>query len=280
MFFDEWNVLVVDDEPDVLSVTKLALRDVEVYGLPVRLHAAGSKAEAISLLNGPLMLSGLNERGAAVALVDVVMESDYAGLELCQYIREQLRDNAIQIYVRTGQPGVAPEREVIDKYDISGYFTKVEATQEKLYTLVKSGVRQWFSTFYAKLIADLTYRAASHCHNREELMSAIGPTDAFPDDGQINGLVFENGKTVLSDRTLDQLVAAHDRLEKVAPYLTTPEGHKLVVDGNMLMVRVYESPTTVDYYFVTESKMPMPPHLLDVTFKNGLTLATLWKIAS
>ena len=45
------------------------------------------------------------------------------------------------------------------------------------------------------------------------------------------------------------------------------------------MVRVYESETTADYYYVTQSKMPMPPHLLDVTFKSGLTLATLWKNA-
>src|SRR5690349_16385645 len=144
MFFDEWNVLVVDDEPDVLGVTKLALGDVEVYGLPVKLHMASSKAEAISLLNGSLVMPGLTERAAAVALIDVVMENDLAGLELCQYIREQLRDNAVQLFVRTGQPGIASERSVIDRYDISGYFTKVEATSEKLYTFVKSGIRQWF----------------------------------------------------------------------------------------------------------------------------------------
>lgn len=281
MFFDEWNVLVVDDELDVLSVTKLALGDVQVYGLPVRLHTARSKAEAISLLNGPLMVQGMNERAAAVALVDVVMENDLAGLELCQYIREQLRDNAIQLFVRTGQPGIASERSVIDRYDISGYFTKVEATSDKLYTFVKSGIRQWFSIFYSKAIADQTYRVASHSKTRQELLAAIMPEDTWPDDGtMVNGIVFDNGATVVSDRPLQMLLDARDRLEGVEPYLTTPEGHKLVVDGDMLMVRVYETSTTVDYFYVTQSKMPMPPHLLDVTFKSGLTLATLWKNAS
>jgi CheY-like chemotaxis protein len=53
MFFSEWNVLVVDDEPDVLSVTKLALRDVKVYGLPIKVHTAKSKADAIELLGKP-----------------------------------------------------------------------------------------------------------------------------------------------------------------------------------------------------------------------------------
>ena len=32
---------------------------------------------------------------------------------------------------------------VLDRYDINGYFTKVEATEDKLYSLVKSGVRQY-----------------------------------------------------------------------------------------------------------------------------------------
>jgi hypothetical protein len=36
MFFREWNVLIVDDEPDVLTVTRLALKDVTVFGLPLK----------------------------------------------------------------------------------------------------------------------------------------------------------------------------------------------------------------------------------------------------
>jgi hypothetical protein len=38
------------------------------------------------------------------------------------------------IYVRTGQPGLAPERDVIDRYDINGYFSKAETTEDKLYS--------------------------------------------------------------------------------------------------------------------------------------------------
>ena len=40
MFFHEWNILIVDDEPDVLTVTKLALKDVNVYGLPIKIFTA------------------------------------------------------------------------------------------------------------------------------------------------------------------------------------------------------------------------------------------------
>ena len=141
MFAKEITVLAVDDEPDVLSVTKLALRSMKVGGLPLNVYTATSKAEAIELLNGPL---GSQVRGIsriAVAFIDVVMETDHAGLELCQYIRETMGNKITQIYVRTGQPGVAPERAVIDRYDITGYLSKVEATEDKLYSLVRAGIR-------------------------------------------------------------------------------------------------------------------------------------------
>jgi CheY-like chemotaxis protein len=142
LWFPEWRVLVVDDDQDVLQITRLALKHIEVEGIPVKVYTAASKAEAIELLNTEFVdTTGLGI--LTVALVDVVMETDTAGLELCDYIRNTLNNSVAQIYVRTGQPGVAPERDVIDRYDITGYFTKVEATEDKLYTMVKSGVRQY-----------------------------------------------------------------------------------------------------------------------------------------
>jgi CheY-like chemotaxis protein len=141
MFMKHWNVLVVDDEPDVLAVSRLAMRDIEVDGTPIRLHTAASKREAIALLDTTLATG--SGPSLAVAFIDVVMETEQAGLELCQYIRETQRNSLTQLYIRTGQPGVAPERSVIDRYDINGYFTKAETTEDKLYSLVKAGVRQY-----------------------------------------------------------------------------------------------------------------------------------------
>src|SRR5689334_15989530 len=139
MFLKEWQILIVDDDPDVLAVSKLAMKKFEVYGVPLRIHTAASKAEAIELLK---QLTRLKHVIIAVAFIDVVMETDTAGLELCDYLRQTFENKVTQLYIRTGQPGVAPERSVIDKYDINGYFTKVEMTEDKLYTLVKSACRQ------------------------------------------------------------------------------------------------------------------------------------------
>ena len=85
MFQKEWEVLIVDDDPDVLAVSRLALRGVKVWGVPLKLHCCASMAEAIALCNTKAdFLPSL-----AVALVDVVMETDSAGLDLCRYVREE-----------------------------------------------------------------------------------------------------------------------------------------------------------------------------------------------
>jgi CheY-like chemotaxis protein len=141
MHLSEFHVVLVDDEPDVLEVSRLAMRHFKVYGLPIRLHTATSKAQAIEVLSG-LTLGRPDISMASVALIDVVMETDHAGLELCDHIREVMKNRTMQICVRTGQPGIAPERAVLDRYDIQGYLSKAEATEDKLYTVVKAGIRQ------------------------------------------------------------------------------------------------------------------------------------------
>ena len=281
MFFHEWNVLIVDDEPDVLTVTRLALKDVTVYGLPIKLYTARSKAEAISLLNTDLALAGSAEGTCAVAFVDVVMENDQAGLELCDHIRNAMGNYSTQLFIRTGQPGIAPERKVIDDYDISGYFTKMEMTEQKLYTLVKSGVRQWFSNWYARLTAQQTNDVVTRGASRAQLVEAIGFLgEEGPQPGEpVTGLVFEDS-LFLSDYQPAQLRALRDQLRQGQPVIQTPEGHSLTMDARgSLLVSIVETPTTSAYYYVAESDMVMPRPLLEVTFRSGLVLATLWKRA-
>src|SRR5205823_9173549 len=119
----------------------------------------------------------------AVVFIDVVMETDTAGLELCEYIRETLGRPAVQLFIRTGQPGIAPERAVIDRYDINGYFTKVEATEDKLYSLVKSGIRQYFFasfSFHLSHLLDLCIAAAGSRERMARIMN-IFPADAQAD---------------------------------------------------------------------------------------------------
>jgi CheY-like chemotaxis protein len=282
MFFNEWHILIVDDEPDVLAVTKLALKDVRVYGLPVVLHTAKSKAEAIAALNTTLTLAGAPEGRCAVALIDVVMETDQAGLDLCEHIRHTANNYSVQLFIRTGQPGLAPERKVIDDYDISGYFTKMELTEQKLYTLVKSGVRQWFSNWYARLIAEGTNAEVAAGATRSGLLAALGFVgEDGPQPGEpVTGMVFEDAVPV-SDYPLAQLRALRDSFKGQPATISTPEGHTLTTDAKGgVCVNIQPTASTAAFYYVAESPMVMPRPLLDITFQNGLVLATLWQRAT
>lgn len=131
-----WKVLVVDDEDSVHQITQLVLRNISFDNRPVELIEARSAAEASEIL----MQSG---RDIALALVDVVMETDDAGLQLIRQIREDMQNHITRIVLRTGQPGQAPEEKVIQQYDINDYKDKTELTGTKLKTLVYSALRSY-----------------------------------------------------------------------------------------------------------------------------------------
>ncbi|MBB6520160.1 HD domain-containing phosphohydrolase [Pseudoteredinibacter isoporae] len=132
---DPWKVLVVDDEPDIHTITELALSDFEYQNRGIELLHANSAAEAKEILQ--------REEDIGLILLDVVMESRDAGLLLVIWIREELKNKQVRIVLRTGQPGDAPERQVVRDYDINGYKEKSELTANKLYTVTCSSLRSY-----------------------------------------------------------------------------------------------------------------------------------------
>ncbi|XOV80589.1 MAG: EAL domain-containing protein [Aestuariibacter sp.] len=131
-----WNVLVVDDDEEIHSVTRLALSDLVLNGKNLTFHHAYSGAEALEFLKE-------NGDQIAVLLLDVVMESDDAGLQVAKKIREDLKLEEPRIILRTGQPGYAPEESVIKEYDINDYKTKTELTRSKLVTTIIASLRSY-----------------------------------------------------------------------------------------------------------------------------------------
>lgn len=130
-----WKVLLIDDDQDVHDVTCLVLQDFQFAGRSLQFLHAHSAAEGYRLL--------LEHHDIAVALVDVVMETDSAGLDLVKRIREELNNTQIRLVLRTGQPGQAPEESVIVNYDINDYKDKTELTHIKLKTLLYTTLRSY-----------------------------------------------------------------------------------------------------------------------------------------
>ncbi len=130
-----WQVLIVDDEPQVHDATRLALRSFAFRNRRVEFLSAYSAAEGEAVLR--------RNPDVAVVFLDVVMETDDAGLRLVERIRTGLHNAIVRIILRTGQPGQAPEEDVIVNYDINDYKAKTELTTEKLFTVTVAALRSY-----------------------------------------------------------------------------------------------------------------------------------------
>src|SRR6202165_2306805 len=130
-----WKIAVIDDEPAVHDGTRFALSDYRLNGQGLEILSAYSAAEGRQLMR--------NHPDVAVVLLDVIMESDTAGLNLVEFIRDELKNDILRIILRTGQPGQAPERRVIVDYDINDYKAKTELTAAKLFTALAAALRSY-----------------------------------------------------------------------------------------------------------------------------------------
>jgi len=130
-----WRVLVVDDDESVHQVTKLVLSDANIEHRSLEIVSAYSCIQAQEILN--------DDDSFCMAFVDVVMETDHAGLELVEWIRKDLKNQAIRLILRTGQAGNAPESKVIKEFDINDYKEKTDFTAGKMITTVYASIRAY-----------------------------------------------------------------------------------------------------------------------------------------
>src|SRR5215216_126316 len=131
----KWKIAVIDDDAAVHEGTRFALSDYNLHGATLEILSAYSAAEGRTLMR--------NNPDVAAVLLDVIMETDVAGLDLVEYIRNDIKNETVRIILRTGQPGQAPERRVIVQYDINDYKAKTELTADKLFTSLTAALRSY-----------------------------------------------------------------------------------------------------------------------------------------
>ena len=131
----KWKIAVIDDDQAVHEGTRFALSDYSLNGQGLEILSAYSGSEGRALMRA--------HPDIAAVLLDVIMETDAAGLDLVEYIRNELRNETVRIILRTGQPGQAPERRVIVQYDINDYKAKTELTADKLFTSLTAALRSF-----------------------------------------------------------------------------------------------------------------------------------------
>ena len=197
---EPWKIVIVDDEQEVHDVTVLALQSVSFHERTLDFMSARSATEARTILQ--------ENPDVALILLDVVMETDDAGLALVRFIRESLGNKNVRVVLRTGQPGQAPESAVIRQYDISDYRTKTELTSTRLFTTVVSALRTYQQLEELRGAYDEIARLKSALERerdylREEVKEAgganeiVGESAAFSDMSKAIGAVARTDATVL-----------------------------------------------------------------------------------
>jgi response regulator RpfG family c-di-GMP phosphodiesterase len=130
-----YKILIADDDEEVHKISTLMLKDFEFEGRKIEILHAYSGQETIEICK--------RNSDIAILFLDVVMEKNHSGLHVIKVLREDLKYNLIRIILRTGQPGQAPEDEVIRKYDINDYRLKTELTLKRFNTTLYTALRNY-----------------------------------------------------------------------------------------------------------------------------------------
>ncbi len=289
MHVTEFHVVAVDDEPDVHEISRLAMRQFRVYGLPIRLHSALSKAEGIEVLNGLALARDISL--ASVALIDVVMETDHAGLELCEHIREVMGNYKLQLYLRTGQPGMAPQRSVLDRYDIQGYVAKSEVTADKLYTLIKAGVRQSYFMGLCHALQDQLRFMAPAAATRGGLTEALRRWEELARQKLAGGMaetiraplcyVADNRLVAGLETWAEESVALQRReeLRALPAQNLNQDGDRFTLDGCDMLIQIAPTATNAEIHYMLRGTAPAPDWEVFLYHRYLRSFSALWKQA-
>jgi len=163
-----WKILLVDDDEDIHTVLHMALRNIQVEGRALKLLDARSGKEARSLL--------LEHPDIALVLLDVVMETEHEGLNFVHHVRNELGNRLVQIVLVTGQPGYAPERDVVTDYAIDGYRLKSELSADKIFVSVYVALRTYKALHESEHQRQQLERLSLALGEKEERMRSVVET--------------------------------------------------------------------------------------------------------
>jgi diguanylate cyclase (GGDEF)-like protein len=127
--------MLIDHDEDVHRAAMFALAGVSVQGRPVVFLNARSEDEARALL--------AEHDDIAVILLSVEWGPASSGLEILRFIREQRRQDAVRIVLRTAQSVSMRELRRYERYEISDHRMKAELTRARLAITIKSAIRSY-----------------------------------------------------------------------------------------------------------------------------------------
>ncbi len=252
---DCWKVLIVDDEPSVHEVTKMALNKSRFENKNLSFISAYSGKEARQLLS--------ENKDIALILLDVVMETDDQGLQIVKFIRDEQQNKMVRIILRTGQPGQMPEERIVNEYDINDYKEKNELVYEKLYTTVVNSIRSYRDLViidrqnqFLKVINDilnLPLQSSSFASIFAEALNKLTSSNLLPVSD--HGLIYEfDGQN--NEFTL---IANHNMEDRDRSPLTIKKVEDLHIIENHLLIKLLANEALIGVVVLFKEGAASPP---------------------
>ncbi len=145
---DALKLLIVDNKQNIHTITELVLEDFIYEGKPVRILNAYSTDEAKTILE--------EKDDISVVLLNEILRTETAGLDLVNFIRKELKSNNIRIYLRTEQFGIVSGQKVIGDYKTDSSNKKTEITTDRLFSVIRAGLRSYA---YTKKLENILYKS-------------------------------------------------------------------------------------------------------------------------
>jgi len=271
----------------MLAISRLVLKQIQVYGIPIKIHEYTNKADAIKYLQVTAERSDLS-----LAIIDVVMETEHAGLDVCRCIREDLNNRVTPIVVRTGQKDKAPEREVIKRYDISTYLTKVEATNEKLYATVVNAIREYQYTRFCEVLLYMINQIILMGKAREAVVRGVPDLmrrimrhrDGKPMDYSPYHFCFlTEGESISVGKFVGQEAEARtlrDQLAKEPSRVINSNGDRFMRASDHMLISLAHTDDIRSFDMIGKTNFqPMPDYMLRATATLAQCVRDVWILA-
>lgn len=286
MLLNYWPILIVDDDPDILQITKMSLKKYSYLGIPGKVFTYNNKADAIDFMKNQTMQYGSN---VSVAIIDVVMETDEAGLELCNLIRGDMNNSFTQLYIRTGQAAKYTEKDILERFEVDGYLNKAEVTQERILKTVMDGNLEWVIRTTAHghyTILALMIEAAGSRKTLREFLSIVLRNCNRDMHGNITKNSHTNWALLHQDEMFGGGVFEEDpglirkvyeQLSPQKPILERDTGARVVKDGEYYLFHLPADENYDEYSWVTKTKVEAVPELLRILSGAMVSYRNLWK---
>ncbi len=131
-----WKILVVDDDPSVLELTEIMLKNLKLLDQGIEILSTDTTEAAKQAMK--------DNTDIALIILDIVMETTESGFEFIDYVRNTLENNTARIIVRTGESfkGWSPSK-VAKHYGIHDYLEKMDLTKERFVTVITCALRYY-----------------------------------------------------------------------------------------------------------------------------------------